>query len=140
MTLLGVATIDNAGLQSQMAHNSRSAQGLYQKALGEIEAQYQRLKNTDELQYIASSPPLAQRHNRPGVQLIDSQTQSYNSDEGIKLTVDISFVGEGPAPAAYSLAHYRGLRFEVNSHATSGTGNSGSMQTQGLVLVLPSSH
>ena len=137
MTLLAVATIDNAGLQSQMAHNSRSAQSAYQKSLGEIEAQYQRLKNISELQRIADSPPLAHQDNRPGIQLVDSQTQTYTDDEGINLTVDISFTGEGPAPAAYSLAHYRGLRFEINSNTSPVDGGLRSQQTQGLVLVLP---
>jgi len=137
MTLLATATIDNAGLQSKMAHNSRSAQSTYQKSLGEIAAQYQQLANIGELQRIADSPPLAHRDNRPGIQLVDSQTQTYSDEEGIGLTVDISFIGEGPAPAAYSLVHFRGLRFEINSNASPVNGGLQSQQTQGLVLILP---
>lgn len=137
MTLLAVATIDNSGLQSQMTHNSRSAHRLYQKSMGEIEAQYQRLQNIDELQHIIDSPPLAHRGNRPGIEFVDGQTQTYNSDDGINLTVDISFMGDGPAPTAYSLTHYRSLRFEINSHASPSGGGLSSQQTQGLVLVLP---
>ena len=127
MTIIGVAAIDTASLQSNMARNSLYAQNLYQKALSEIQAQYEQLRGVD---YLAKA-------RRVGIALNDSGVETSVSGDPFTQSVEIDFIGDGPPPTGYSLGIYISKNFEIDSvTSVTGTG-SVSDQTQGLGYPAP---
>jgi Tfp pilus assembly protein PilX len=137
MTIIGVASIDSATLQSQMARNSLYAQNLYQKSLSEIEGQYEKLKGSDYLESILTSVTTVGPDNDPGITIGDSGAATHDAYDAYTQSVTVSYTGNGPPPSGYSVGIFIGKNFEVNSVSTvAGTGSE-SDQTQGLNYPAP---
>jgi hypothetical protein len=137
MTIIGVASIDSATLQSQMARNSLYAQNLYQKSLSEIEAQYEKLKGLDYMNSVSNAVTTVGPDNNPGLTLNDYAAETYDANDAYTQSVTVSYTGEGPPPTGYSFGIYIGRNYEVNSASTVvGTGSE-SDQTQGLIYPVP---
>lgn len=137
MTIIGVASIDSATLQSQMARNSLYAQNLYQKSLSEIEAQYEKLKGSDYLTSILTAVTTIGPDNDPGISITDANVETHDVNDAYTQSVSVAFTGNGPPPSGYSVGIFIGKNFEVNSVSTvTGTGST-SDQTQGLNYPAP---
>lgn len=136
MTLIGIGAIDNSLLQGNMARNSFESRSLYQRALSEIEAQYQKMQ---ALPYLEKAEEMTSviGGDISGMNIVDSQTQTYDPSDSITQNAELKHLGNGPPPSGFSVELYIGKNYEIDSTAEiAGTGSLSS-QTQGLTYPAP---
>lgn len=139
MTIIGVAAIDTSALQSQMTRNSLYARNLYQKSLSEIEAQFKKTNDLEFMTEIMTGEDIASLDNDAGIEVLESDLETYDPNDPYSQSLTFTYVGEGPPLSGYSLGLYVGRNFEIDSISiVDGTGSE-SDQTQGLNYPAPAS-
>jgi hypothetical protein len=122
LTIVGLAAIDDANMQTKMARNSQFEVESYQIALSEIMAQLEMLA--------LDIAPL--------VRAIWEGTVVRVGDEiamqppAVTQAVAYEYIGEGLPPPGFSVDAFVGRRFELDSRAQKNNTGIFSDQTQGL--------